>query len=149
MPERYSFRDDSSVPGFDDSAPVAVMDADCALCSRGARMIHWLDREGIVRICPVQTPRGAALMRHYGLCPDDPASWLFIDDGIAHRDLDAVMALGRRLGGWGRASTIMRILPRPARDGLYRLVARNRYTLFGRADMCAIPDPAFRRRLLL
>lgn len=149
MPRPYSYRDDPQVPAFDDSAPVAVMDAGCALCSRGARMIHRLDRAGNVRICPIQTPRGAALLRHYGLCPQDPASWLFIDAGVAHRDLDAVIHAGRRFGGWGRLAGLLRLLPGPLRDRLYRLVARNRYAWFGRGDFCAIPDPAFQRRLLL
>ncbi|MCC5977661.1 MAG: DUF393 domain-containing protein [Salinarimonas sp.] len=149
MLQAYSYRDDPQVPDFDESAPLAVMDAECALCSWGARMIHRLDRDGMVRICPVQTPRGAALMRHYGLCPEDRASWLFIEEGIAYRDLDAVIALGRRLRGWGRLAGILRILPGPVRDRLYRLVARNRYALFGRDDLCALPDPSFRRRLLL
>ncbi|KPQ09011.1 MAG: hypothetical protein HLUCCO17_16540 [Saliniramus fredricksonii] len=149
MPQAYSYRDDPHVPDFDDSFPLAVMDAGCAMCSWGARMIHRLDVEQTVRICPLQTPRGAALMRHYGLCPENPASWLFIDQGVGYRNFEAVIHVGRLLGGRGRIADILRLLPRPARERLYLWVARNRYTLFGRADMCAIPDPAFRRRLLL
>lgn len=79
----YSYRDDPAVPAFDDSGPVAVMDADCAICSWGARMIHRLDRAQSTRICPIQTPLGAALMAHYGVAPDDPSTWLFIDHGVA------------------------------------------------------------------
>lgn len=148
MTAAFSFRRDPSVPSFDDAAPIAVMDAECAVCSWGARMIHRLDRSGTVRICPVQSPLGTALMRHYGLRPDDPASWLFIDNGQAHADFDAVLHAGRRFGGWVRLVAVFRILPKPARDWLYRRLARNRYALFGRADLCALPDPAFQRRLL-
>lgn len=148
MVEPYSFRRDPNVPRFDDEAPLAVMDAQCAICSWGARMIHRLDRTGTVRICPIQTPLGAALLRHYGLDPDDPATWLFIDEGIAHVDFEAVIHAARRFGGWGRLVGILLVLPKPVRDRLYRRLARNRYALFGRGDMCALPDPAFRRRLL-
>ena len=148
MPAPFSFRHDPRVPPFPDDAPLAVMDAECAVCSWGARMIHRLDRTGTVRICPIQTPLGAALLRHYGLAPTDPASWLFIDDGIAHRDFEAVVHAARRFGGWGRLATVLLVLPRPLRDWLYRRVALNRYAIFGRAAMCAIPDPAFQRRLL-
>ncbi len=144
----YSFRDDPDVPAFDATVPVAVMDAECAICSWGARMIHRLDRSGTVRICPVQTPLGGALMRHYGLDPADPASWLFIDAGVAHVDFDAVIHAGRRFGGVGHLTAGLRILPKPVRDWLYRRLARNRYAVFGRGDMCALPDPAFRRRLM-
>lgn len=87
-------------------------------------------------------------MRHYGLAPDDPASWLFLDDGLPHADVEALLHAGWRLGGWARLTAVLRILPKPVREGLYRYVARNRYRIFGHADMCALPDPAFQKRLL-
>jgi predicted DCC family thiol-disulfide oxidoreductase YuxK len=129
-------------------APIAVMDADCALCSWGARMINWLDASGSVRICPVQSPLGAALMARHGVTVIDPESWLFIDAGVAHRDFDAVIHAGRQFGGWGRLTSVLALLPKPLRDWLYRRVARNRYRLFGRADLCAIPDQGLQKRLL-
>jgi predicted DCC family thiol-disulfide oxidoreductase YuxK len=42
----------------------------------------------------------------------------------------------------------LRLLPRPAQDWLYRRLARNRYRLFGRTDICALPDPELRARLM-
>lgn len=148
MAEPFSFRNDPGVPAFDDSLPVAVMDAECAVCSWGARMIHRLDRSGTVRICPIQSPLGAGLLRHYGLEPDDPSSWLFIDNGVAHKDFEAVLHAGRRFGGCARLTGVLRVMPRPIRDWLYTRLARNRYAVFGRSDMCRIPDAAFQRRLL-
>ena len=52
--------------------PIAVMDATCALCSWGARMIHRMDRSGEIRIAPIQSETGAALMRFHGLDPSTP-----------------------------------------------------------------------------
>lgn len=148
MIRTFSFRSDPSVPEFDDSVPIAVMDAECAICSWGAQMIHRLDRTGTVRICPVQSPLGAALLRHYGLRPDDPTSWLFLDDGQPHVDFEAVLHAGRRFGGWAHLTSVLRIVPKPMRNWLYQRLARNRYAVFGRADMCALPDPDFQKRLL-
>jgi predicted DCC family thiol-disulfide oxidoreductase YuxK len=124
------------------------MDGDCALCCMGARMIARFDRAGDIRICRAQTRLGAALLHHYGLAPDDPESWLFIADGRAHASLDGIIRVGAQIGGVGWGLQALRVLPRPVRDWLYRRIARNRYSLFGRADICAIPDPALRARLL-
>lgn len=55
---------------------------------------------------------------------------------------------GRRIGGVGLLLQPLRLLPRTLQDWLYRRLARNRYRLFGRNDMCAIPDPALRARLM-
>lgn len=128
--------------------PIAVMDATCALCSWGARMIHRLDRSGEIRIAPIQSETGAALMRSHGLDPLDPDSWLFIEDGGVWRDFDALIRVGERSGGLGRVWSLLRLVPRGPRNWIYARIARNRYALFGRGDMCALPDPAFRARLL-
>jgi len=144
----YSFRDDASVPPFDDGVPIAVMDAECAVCSWGAQTIHQLDHTGTVRICPIQTPLGAALLSHYNMESKDPTSWLFLDQGVAHSDFDAVIYAGRLFGGWGKLTSVLRVLPKPIRDWLYIRLARNRYALFGKKDMCALPDPDFQKRLM-
>lgn len=144
----YSYRDDPAVPVFDDSGPVTFMDGECVLCTTGARLVARLDRQGEFRICPVQSPTGHAVLRHYGLDPGDPDSWLYLADGRAYTSLDAMIRAGARLGGAGWLLQPLRLLPRPVQDWLYRRVARNRYRLFGRTEMCAVPDPRLRARLI-
>lgn len=143
----YSYRDDPAVPGFDDSGKIAVMDGDCALCSWGARTIARLDKDETFRICPVQSETGSALVRHYGLDPADPETWLFLENGKAWSGMEAIIRIGERLGGMARLASLMRVLPRSLREWIYRHIARNRYR-FGRSDICAIPDEKLRRRLI-
>lgn len=143
----YAYLDDPGVPNFQDDGPIAIMDGTCALCSWGARMISRLDQGFAFRICPVQTPLGTALVRHFGLEPGDPETWLFLENGQAWSGMEAIIRIGERLGGMGRIASLMRILPRPGREWLYRRIARNRFR-FGGSDMCALPDPELRRRLM-
>lgn len=146
--EIHSYRRDPAVPAFDDSGPVVFMDGDCVLCTRTARTIARLDRSGVFRICPIQSPTGSAVLRHYGLDVDNPESWLYLVDGEAYVSLDAVIRAGTKLGGIGRLIQVLRLLPRPVQDWLYRKIAQNRIRLFGRTDMCAVPDPDLRARLI-
>ena len=144
----YSYKEDASVPDFDDSGPIAFMDGDCALCTRAARLIVRLDDRQEFKICPTRTEVGRAVLTHYGLDPGDTASWLYLVDGRAYTSMDALIRAGARLGGLGWALQSLRPLPRPLQDWLYRRIARNRYGLFGRADICAVPDPRLRARLM-
>ncbi len=144
----HAYRSDPVVPAFDDSAPIAFMDGDCVLCTTGARLIARFDRSGEIRICPVQTDLGTALLRHFGMDPGDPESWLLLEDGIGWEGLDAMIRVGERVGGWGRVMSVLRVLPRPLRIWLYRRIARNRYALFGRRDQCMLPVAALRSRLM-
>lgn len=144
----HSYRRDPVVPSFDDGGPIAFMDGTCLLCTAGARLIAKLDRAEAIRICPIQSPLGRALLAHYEMDADDPTSWLLLADGLAFTSLDGMIQVGRRVGGIGHLIRPLGLLPRRTQDWLYLRVARNRYRLFGRADLCAIADPGLRRRLM-
>ena len=65
------------------------------------------------------------------------------------RDLDALIRLGQRTGGIGWLLLWVKVFPKPARNWIYARVARNRYAMFGRAEMCDIPNEALKMRLLM
>ena len=144
----YSYRDDNTLPDFDDSRPVIVMDGQCGLCAMTARRISYGDKAGEFGICRSQAELGTALLRHYGIDAQKPESWLYILDGRAYSALDGIIRAGARVGGTGWLFQPLRILPRSLQEGLYRWVARNRYRIFGRTDMCALRDEALRARLM-
>ena len=48
---------------------------------------------------------------------------------------------------WSMAAAL-RVLPLSIRDWLYEFVARNRFRLFGRREVCYIPAWGFRDRFL-
>lgn len=144
----YSYRDDPSVPDFPDIGPCTVMDAHCAVCAKGAAWIARNDAKGEFRIIPLQSALGNALMLHHGLDPADPSSWLYLEDGHAYSSLDAVIRVGQRLGGIWKGFGLMRVMPVALQDWLYTRVARNRYRIAGKTDMCTMPDSAVQKRLL-
>ena len=144
----HSYRGDAAVPDLPDRDPIAFMDGNCVLCTFGARLIARHDRSGRIRICPVQSLTGQAVLYHYGLDPKDPDSWLFLIDGRAYTSFRAMIRAGAFIGGIGWLLQPLRLLPRPLSDWLYRRIARNRYSMLGETDMCAVPDPALRARMI-
>ncbi len=144
----YSYKDDATVPAFDDDGPRVFMDGNCVLCATGARLIARFDHADEFRIIRVQSDTGQAVLKHFGLDPSDPDSWLYLVDGQAFTSLDAIIRVGARVGGPGRLLQAFRVLPQPLQEWLYQRIARNRYRLFGRTDMCAISDPGLRARLI-
>lgn len=51
------------------------------------------------------------------------------------------------LPGW-RWIGALRIVPRPLRGRFYGRIARNRYRLFGRSELCMVPTPELSARFL-
>ncbi len=61
---------------------------------------------------------------------------------------DAILFLLKHLGGIWKLAAVGRILPRTIRDGIYGLVARNRYRVFGKSEACMLPSPESRAKFL-
>ena len=87
-------------------------------------------------------------MRAHGLDPDDPLSFLLVEQGHAHTDTDAIVRVLAGLGGPWRLAALARLLPRRLRDRGYRWLARNRYRWFGRHGSCYLPSPEQVQRFL-
>jgi len=88
------------------------------------------------------------MMTHFGYDARDPRSWLYLENGVAFGASDGVLKAAKRLGGPFKLALVFWIVPRRIRDAVYNAVARSRYRLFGKADMCAAPDEALKRRLI-
>ena len=129
-------------------APIIVFDAECVLCSANAQFVLKHDRRGHFRLAAQQSEAGSALYRRFGIDPADPETLIVVNGSEAARYSDAVFAIARGLGWPWRAACALRAVPRFVRDPIYRLVARNRYRLFGKRETCWMPSPEQRGRLL-
>jgi predicted DCC family thiol-disulfide oxidoreductase YuxK len=120
----------------------------CVLCSANAAFVLRHDRAGRFRLASMQGEAGAALYRRFGIDPANPETMIVVDGDRALRDSDAVLAIWAGLDRPWNALAVLRIVPRWARDPVYRWVARHRYRLFGRRSACWIPTPEQARCIL-
>ncbi|MCT7374373.1 thiol-disulfide oxidoreductase DCC family protein [Chelativorans salis] len=128
--------------------PIIVFDAQCVLCSANAQFVLRHDTRGHFRLASMQGEVGSALYRNVGIDPGDPETLLLVEGDSVLRNSDAVLATYSRLGWPWRAMGVFRLVPRPVRDAVYRLVARNRYRLFGRHESCWVPRADQAERIL-
>jgi predicted DCC family thiol-disulfide oxidoreductase YuxK len=129
--------------------PVWLFDGVCALCSGGVRYVLQHERQHDMRFVAIQSEEGKALALRHGIDPENPDSFLFIDENRASAKSDGVLALLDHISGPARLLRVGKLLPKPIRDWVYDRVARNRYRLFGKYSSCMIPDAALRKRFVL
>lgn len=144
----YSYRADPAVPAFPNDKPIIVFDGQCVFCSAWARIVLRFDRKGVFRLLPAQTPLGAAFYRHYGLDPDNYETNILVENGVARFKADGSMRMARLLGFPWELANVFRLLPGPMADALYDFVAKNRYRIFGRTEVCYLPDPKYADRVI-
>ncbi|RPJ69890.1 MAG: DUF393 domain-containing protein [Acidobacteria bacterium] len=134
-------------------SPVLFYDGGCALCAGSVRFVLRHERQRTLRFASLEGAFArSVLARHPGLQGLDTVVWYEpAGQGRPERLLTrsaAVLKVLRYLGGPWRLGLVAAAIPRAWRDAVYRLVARHRRRLFGRADSCALPPHAARHRFL-
>jgi predicted DCC family thiol-disulfide oxidoreductase YuxK len=126
-----------------------LFDGLCNVCTGSVQAVLRLDRKGVIRFTPIQSPYGRELALAHGVDPETPESFLFLDHGRPLAKTAAIGALLRRLDAPWRWFAFIDHLPRGPTDAAYDWIARNRYRLMGRRGRCMVPTPQQRGRFVL
>jgi len=126
---------------------VIVYDGVCVFCSRWVRFVIARDAERRFRFTPIQSGYGSRLAKTFGIDPADPDTNAVIHGGSAYFKSDAALTVLSNLPGWQWTRALFAV-PKPLRDAVYNLVARNRYRIFGKYETCFVPDAAMKARVM-
>ena len=126
---------------------VILYDGVCIFCSRWIRFVVTQDKAKRFRITQIQSAYGARLAKALGIDPDDPDTNAVIHGGVAWFKSDGALTVLSILPGWSWVRVFF-VVPKPLRNVVYNLVAKNRYRIFGKYDSCFVPDADMRARVL-
>lgn len=119
--------------------PLILFDGYCNLCNGGVNFILKRDKEKVVRFSPLQSDLSKRILFQHGISSDKLDTLYFIEDSNLYQKSEAVFKIIKIIRGWWRLLLIFRILPRRINNFFYDLIAKSRYTLFGKREECRIP----------
>ena len=129
------------------SAPdkVVLYDGVCGLCNRGVNFLLRFDPEpGEFRLAALQSEAGRSLLSRHGRDESDLSTIVLVEGDTIHVKSTAVLRIGRRLqdgvGAFRVLADLALLVPLSLRDVVYDLVASNRYSFFGKLDVCRLSD---------
>ena len=131
--------------------PVILFDGVCNLCNSTVQWVIERDREGRFDFATLQSD---AARRELAKIIDEknidalPDSIVLLDSDGVHVCSAAALRIVRGLRSPYALLRLAIVLPRPIRDAVYNLIARNRYRWFGRRDTCMTPTPDLAARFL-
>jgi len=130
--------------------PILLYDGVCGLCNRVVQTVIRRDGEGIFRFAPLQSSFAHAVLERHGIDPGQLDTVIVVleygrpGERVMVKSA-AALYIARRLR---MASRVFGILPRFLGDLLYDLVARWRYSIWGKSDTCMVPDAGQRSRFI-
>jgi predicted DCC family thiol-disulfide oxidoreductase YuxK len=136
-----------------DSKPIVLYDGICGLCNHLVQFLLKRDTHDHFRFASLQSTFANALLTDRGLDPNDLDTVYVVKDyGLPNQSLlarsDAILYLLTQLGGLWKLAGVGRVLPKAFRDVIYKIVARNRYRVFGKHESCMLPEPKHRQKFL-
>jgi len=125
--------------------PILLYDGVCGLCNRLVQFILHRDRNAIFRFASLQSALAARILTRHSANPTDLDTVYIVvnhelsDESMLSRS-QAVLFVLKQLGGlWRPAASLLQLLPQSLRNCAYNTVARHRYRIFGRSDVCTLP----------
>jgi len=128
---------------------IVLFDGVCNLCNKAVTFIIEHDKKDVFRFASLQSEIGKKLVEERGMDPEELDSIVLIDPGVAYyKKSTAALEISRELSGGYSLLKNFLFIPESLRDGVYNLVANNRYKWYGKKESCMIPTPELKSKFL-
>src|SRR5262245_20352389 len=127
---------------------VILFDGVCNLCNGFVRFIIRRDDRRLFRFGTLQSEAGKALLTPLARNEGEMTSVVLLDNGHIYSESDAVIRILSELGPVWRFCRVFSVIPRVIRNGIYKLVSRTRYGIFGRRVSCMVPTVDIQDRFI-
>uniref|UniRef100_A0A7S4B4P3 Thiol-disulfide oxidoreductase DCC n=1 Tax=Chrysotila carterae TaxID=13221 RepID=A0A7S4B4P3_CHRCT len=121
---------------------LVLYDGVCNFCNRWVNFVIDNDPKGVFCFASMQSTAGREALAACGRDPNDLSTFMLIDEEGFWTQSTAALRVAQSLqpAVLRGAGTAFEPLPPFFRDGIYRLVAENRYSLLGRAQDGTAPS---------
>jgi predicted DCC family thiol-disulfide oxidoreductase YuxK len=127
--------------------PILFFDGLCGLCNSSVDFVMKRDTRNVFRYAPLQGETAAEHLSEKDRV-DLNSVVLKTPEGLYRHTSAVVRILWKLPGIWPVLGALLWLIPRPIRNFGYRLVAKNRYRIFGKKETCRLPTPEEIGRLL-
>ncbi|WHY89337.1 thiol-disulfide oxidoreductase DCC family protein [Neobacillus cucumis] len=127
---------------------IVLFDGVCNLCNHSVQFIIKRDASEKFKFASLQGETGKRMMTKYGLPPDLNSFVLIENDKVYIKSTAALRVCQELKGTWKLFAILMKMIPTNSRDYIYDIIAKNRYTWFGRKNSCILPSPELKKRFL-
>lgn len=126
---------------------IILFDGECNFCDQSVQFIIKRDKHAVYKFASIQSEIGQSLLEKHQI-PPSIDSLILIKQDVFYTKSTAALNICRQLtSGWKLLYSLL-LIPKPLRDYIYNIVARNRYKWFGKNDSCILPTPDIKKRFL-
>ncbi len=139
----------NTLPELTEDKYIVVFDGVCHLCNQGVNFIIKRDHKNLFLFTPMQSEFAQQVLAQSGFTDSVQDTFVLIKHQRCLVRTEAALEITKDLsGGWWMFRVFL-VIPRPIRDGAYRLLAKYRYALFGKYQTCMVPTDAVKKKFII
>ena len=120
---------------------IVCFDGICGICNEWVDFVIRIDKKRALRYTPLQGEAIAPYLVQFGIDPKKLETIVFIKKGEVFLKSDAVFEI-IKVADWNAwLVPVLKIFPRPFRNSVYDMVAKNRYRIMKPKENCRTPTP--------
>lgn len=129
--------------------PIILFDGVCNFCNFWVNFIIDRDKKEKLKFAALQSEQGQYFLEKFNLPTDNFDTFILVEKDKYYSRSNAVLRIVKHFGGLWNLLLIFYLIPTPIRDFFYNIIAKNRYSFFGKKEVCRIPTPSERKRFNL
>ncbi|HNB62004.1 MAG TPA: DCC1-like thiol-disulfide oxidoreductase family protein [Saprospiraceae bacterium] len=125
---------------------IILYDGDCGFCNQSVMFIIRNDRQKNFLFASLQSEIAGDLLKPFNIRPS-LNSMILLKEGQYYEKSGAALEIVQHLSGVWPLLSLLKIIPRPIRDGVYCWIARHRHRFLS-DTACTLPIPVVESRFL-
>ncbi len=127
---------------------IVLFDGVCNLCNGAVNFLIDRDKDNKLHFASLQSEVGQAILKEYQMDMANFDTFIFLKKGTLFMRSGGALEVVRILGGAWAWLSVFKIVPTFLRDGIYTLISKNRYKIFGKQESCRMPTPELKAKFL-
>lgn len=133
---------------MDNNKIILLFDGVCNLCNGFVQFILKRNKKRNIYFGALQSESGQRLLKEKGLPCDKFETLIVISNGMVLKRSQAVFLICNQLDFPWPLIGIFRIIPKFISDFVYDRIAKSRYSVFGKKDVCIMPTEDIKDRFI-
>ncbi len=127
---------------------IIFFDGNCKLCNSSVNFILERDIAAYFKFTPLTSKFSKDFFTDKKMNPSTINTIVLYENGLLFLKSDAILNIFKKLKSPLKHLYYLKYIPKKLRDFIYIIIANNRYSWFGKKDVCLIPTPENLNRFL-
>jgi predicted DCC family thiol-disulfide oxidoreductase YuxK len=128
---------------------IILFDGVCNFCNATVNTIIKYDTHNYFKFAAQQSEAGERILKEAGYKGESVNSVLLLKSNLVFTKTDAVIQICKLLTGFPRIFVLLKYVPKPLRDFGYSVIAKYRYSIFGKRTSCMVPNQAIKNKFII